>query len=473
MLRNFNRALYTILNALIKPLLLLPIALGIMAVNYNAIVNYVPPLTEEEYYQMSLVEALLAGESMEGYGQFDERELTASYVQHIPYSLNTVALGSSRILQLGQEAAGTPSFFNCGMSGADFYDILGTFYLFDKAGKLPQNLIIALDPWLLNGDLEAFSPRSDIDLYNEFLALKLGIDTDYAPAPQEQETPLTLETLLSLEDFRTNLLAPVAQNETLPEPDLPLVQGDVTQQPTDIMLGDGSVMYSAAFRGASMEEVNNTARVDASTFLRMRDFHTLDEKNCDIFTQFIHYVQGQGVNVVFLLTPYHPIVYTYAFEKYTDWEAFFETEPWYRQLAAENNIPIYGSYNPFVAGCWGEDFYDGLHIRRESLSKIFPGIPAVLEQQQQGMAGSDYALGQRSRITEDTAMHIAHYFSPLPDSQNYTFGGLEEVDGAMCYRIERYSGTQWLASYAVSMEEGWFYRYDTGQRKWVYDLKFS
>lgn len=66
----------------------------------------------------------------------------------------TIALGSSRILQLTREMVGT-SFYNSGTSGGDFNDVLSVFSLYDKAGKLPKNVIIGLDPWLFNTDVDA------------------------------------------------------------------------------------------------------------------------------------------------------------------------------------------------------------------------------------------------------------------------------------------------------------------------------
>ena len=56
--------------------------------------------------------------------------------------------------------------------------MLSVFSLYDKAGKLPKNVIIGLDPWLFNTDVDA-NGSNDPSLYAEFLTEKLGVSTEY------------------------------------------------------------------------------------------------------------------------------------------------------------------------------------------------------------------------------------------------------------------------------------------------------
>lgn len=475
-LRNANKVLYIALQTVVKLCLVLPLIAAIAWVNYLSLtsVDSAPaPLSEEELYNIAIAKALLGGQNLKGYDQLDEREILALYAEYLETPLDTIALGSSRVLQLNNAISGSTQYFNCGMSGADFYDILGTFYLFDRADKLPKNMIIALDPWLLNAD--AFTSRSNEELYNEFLTLKLGVDKGYKPAEPEPEEPveITFSDLLNIDTFRQSVFSPVQPKteELLPEIKLPLAEGDIYDQPVNIKLADGSVMYTPAFRNSDPETVEAVARVDAGNFLWMENYTAPDPERCEIFERFIQYAQQRGVNVVLVMIPYHPTVYSFATENSQRWPGFFETEPWFINFALENDIPLYGSYNPFVTGCWQQDFYDGLHIKGEALQRIFPGISQVLQEQQQGQAGSAYHFWE-PRISPETALQIAQYYSPIQPPHEYRQNGTVIINSEDCYLIERYSGSSKIASYAVGLNDGLFYRYDTTHAEWVIDKRF-
>ena len=56
-------------------------------------------------------------------------------------------------------------------------------------------------------------------------------------------------------------------------------------------------------------------------------------------------------------------------------------EPWLRDYAQAQGIPLYGSYDAESLGLVGDDFYDGLHCRGSGIAKFFPGMGAVLAEQ--------------------------------------------------------------------------------------------
>ena len=81
---------------------------------------------------------LLEGSIVSGYDQMDERQVLEVYAQNLPEGPKTLALGSSRVLQLGEELVGGGSFFNAGISGAGPMDVMNIWYLFEREGKLPE-----------------------------------------------------------------------------------------------------------------------------------------------------------------------------------------------------------------------------------------------------------------------------------------------------------------------------------------------
>ena len=82
---------------------------------------------------------------------------------------------------------------------------------------------------------------------------------------------------------------------------------------------------------------------------------------------------SRGVQVTLVLTPFHPI-YWQKLTTDPDYAGVQQAEQTVRALAARCGVEVYGSYDPAKAGCGNLDFYDGLHIRRESIANYFPGI---------------------------------------------------------------------------------------------------
>ncbi|MDO5601171.1 MAG: SGNH/GDSL hydrolase family protein [Oscillospiraceae bacterium] len=322
-------------------------------------------------YERQLVETLQAGQAVAGYDEsmLDEREIMRLYIQTMEKK-DYIVLGSSRGLQLTQDyvPAGS-SFFNLGVSGSDFRDMLGLYYLLEKNDKLPAHLILVLDPWLLFNSPDAFSKRSNIELYKEFLAEGLGLPVEY----EKPDYSLQLEALLSPSIFQENIRYYFRDRTGEDEP--LSATGNWYAQDTTLRLPDGSQLYDVKQRSRSQNEIDFDAlAVVSSAFFRVEDFRSLDEELTAQLEAFIRHIKAQGVQITFVLTPYHPTTYEIALRDWERFPAFFEMEDYYRALAKKEGITLYGSFDPDVSGCKSADFYDGLHIKRESLYKIFPGF---------------------------------------------------------------------------------------------------
>lgn len=478
------------------------------------------------------VRALLAGYPLKAYNQLNERLLLTLLIEALDTPFDTLALGSSRVLQVNSTVADAGSFYNCGVSGADYRDIMTTFYRFEKAGKLPGTVIIGLDAWLLSPSPEALTARSDDVLFRELLTERLGYDADWlppgyasappdAPKPEDiaeandapstsapaaaesgtteaEPTPDDTEAaadgsffaLLDLARFAENLpaffagdaaasatdsSADAAETPWVPDESVPVVQGDPYQQHTEVKLPDGQALYTVDYRMASGELVEQKAEAQAHTFIRMNDYYAPDAEQCELFHRFIQYVQACGVEVVFLLTPYHPTVYTYATEYADQYTGFFQTEPWFTWYARQYDIPLYGSYNPTVTQTYGDAFYDGLHIKSEAIQTFFPGVRAIGSALAEGTPATSHWLqtGERVNYTAAEAIVRDKYDIPAPEA---THAALDvAINGALCHVVARYAedGATLLARYAVSRTEGIIYRWDTQLGAWEIDRRFN
>lgn len=468
-LKKLGRALLTGVKIALKSLLLLPIP--IFMVWFSRSTAEIAALQVNQF-ERDCAKALLAGEALSGFDQLNERLILSQLIANLEQPFDTVAIGSSRILQMTAEHAGSDSFYNCGLSGADYRDIVNVFYQFELAGKLPKNLIIGLDPWILNSDPNKLHRFSDNEMFEAFVTTRLGWNTGYVPPVEEAEDPAKL---LSPVTFRQNLEFTLTDDTKALPP--PLAEGDWYDQPSQLKLPNGTTLYPKAWREADQGEVTLRAMTEMQTFLNMDDFLAPSEELCLLFHQFVQYARSQGVNVTLVMLPYHPIVYTYASENAGRYPGFFLCEPWFIAYAKMYDLPLYGSYNPYVTGSEEQDYYDGLHVRGEVIPSIFPGLGEVAARQAAGEpAMSGWNTGERPRVLYATAERLVRQRNEIPQSEPTRAAADVSIRGELCWQMERMSGEGddaiVLARYAVSRRQGVVYRFDTDLNQWVYDVRF-
>ena len=380
LVRTLLYRFFTGLEILIKFCFFIPILLFIVWFSHKVDIS---GLFQGELAPREVANMLLAGDTVSNYDKLDERAVLELYVQNLPEEQvpETIALGSSRVLQLQQELVGG-SFFNMGLSGASAMDVMNCFYLLDKEGKLPKNLIIEVDPWLFNGENPTLNQQADTELFPEFLQNALGIESDY----QEPDKLELWKALIDPAYFQGNVkyaLKQRATGETTTEDgeSIPFqpVSGDLDQLEYNAKAPDGTVVYQADFRNWNYDQVMAEVLDQAGTLNGLHGFSQMDPYWTDLFERFVSYVQSKDVNVVLLLTPYHPFIIKYVHDNPQGFDGFFDVEPWLRSFAQEHNIPLYGSYHASRIGVPESLFYDGLHCKPEALKLYFPGIEAALQ----------------------------------------------------------------------------------------------
>ncbi len=409
-MRKIWRVLQVILIPFKAALIIIPLIALMVYTNYT--------IDSSGLYQLgdvtnrAIVELLLSGENVTNYSQMEERSFLSLYSAMLPeeQTPEILALGSSRILQLREDVF-SESFYNAGMMGADYRDVMNQIYTFDKEGKLPQTVIIGIDPWFFRGEEEWLEMRADEELYNEFLSVALGKQTDYEPEVESDDfikaneifqkySPLfldeektlydynitseTLSALFEVAYFQGNLnyqartQSENAENDDAEGEDIPfkaISEAAMQNAEMEIKLADGSIFYAESFRNGTEEEILALALEQSGTFLRMIGYTELDKSQTEIFEEFVNYLKSKDINVYFFLAPYHP--FTYEFQSAMNMEqvsGFFEIEPYILEYAQKENIPVIGSYDPFKLGLEGTDFFDGLHVKPEGIAKFFGGI---------------------------------------------------------------------------------------------------
>ncbi|WP_294722733.1 hypothetical protein [uncultured Gemmiger sp.] len=400
-LRGLARRIYFGVKTASRVVLLVPILVFMVAFSYNVDRS---GLFQGALAPRRIVDLMLQGYDVTNFEQMDERQVVQLFAQDVEQAPEAIGIGSSRVLQFNRENTGVDTFFNMGVTGADVRDNMTSYYKMVSYGKTPKVLLWSIDPWVFYGSEAAFDARADADLYNEFLTKVLNVPTDY-------EEPDKVELWKALADpayFQGNVdyyiknrgQATVTDDEGNTIEFNP-VQGDPYDQTTTIKRSDGSVLYDVAFRTQTADQIRTLAAEACMSFnsVHMEGFDAMSDTQIQAFTSFMNYAKDQGTTVILVLSPWHPYLYGYLLTEPELHKGFFEVENWLRQYCAQNNVPLYGSYDPAcIEGLEETDFFDGLHCAGTGITRFFPGVPQALQQLETGTLPDPLAVYPRTSL---------------------------------------------------------------------------
>lgn len=409
-LHGLARRLYFGGKTLFKCALLLPILVFMVAFSYQVDRS---GLFQGALAPRRIVDLMLQGYDVTNFEQMKERDVVQLFAQDVPQTPQVIGVGSSRVLQFNRELVGSDSFFNMGVTGADVRDNMTSYYKMVSYGKVPEVLLWSVDPWVFFGSEAAFDERADAELYNEFLTKVLGVQTDY-------EEPDKVELWKALADpayfqgnvdyFVKNRGQTTVTDDEGNTIEFNPVTGNPYRQTATIKRTDGSVLYDTAFRGQTQDQILSLAAAACETFnsVHMEGFDTLDKTQCEAFDAFIRYAQSQGTTVVLILSPWHPYLYDYLLSEPENHSGFFAVEAYVRKYCAQNNIPLYGSYDPTkMTGLVEMDFFDGLHCKDSGIKKFFPGVTQILSDVQNNTLPDPLAVTARTRLPTEEELAAA------------------------------------------------------------------
>ena len=400
-LRGLARCIYFGVKTASRVVLLVPILVFMVAFSYNVDRS---GLFQGALAPRRIVDLMLQGYDVTNFEQMDERQVVQLFAQDVEQAPEAIGIGSSRVLQFNRENTGVDTFFNMGVTGADVRDNMTSYYKMVSYGKTPKVLIWSIDPWVFYGSEAAFDARADADLYNEFLTKVLNVPTDY-------EEPDKVELWKALADpayFQGNVDYYIKnRGQTTVTDDegntieFNPVQGDPYDQTTTIKRSDGSVLYDVAFRTQTADQIRTLAAEACMSFnsVHMEGFDAMSDTQIQAFTSFMNYAKDQGTTVILVLSPWHPYLYGYLLTEPELHKGFFEVENWLRQYCAQNNVPLYGSYDPAcIEGLEETDFFDGLHCAGTGIARFFPGVPQALQQLETGTLPDPLAVHPRTSL---------------------------------------------------------------------------
>lgn len=355
---------------LIKKLLLFtPLLAGMMFVSYK-----VDPsgLFWGSGFERIASEYMLQGFYIDGYERLDGRTLNETYAKNVSYAPQILVNGSSRSMMIDSSfVAGDKTFYNAANVGGDIYDFFTSYYIFAKENKEPEIMVLGVDPWIFNDDDSAIDMRSNAELYYEFMGEELGY-TDYTyeePNPYEK-----YQALIDPSYFQGSVAYYFKDKSADATPQI-VEESEVYNHNEVIKTPDGSIIYDVKFRTRPQEQADYDALTMSHTDIyRLHDFYQLSETYTEQFERFISYLQAKNIKVIIYIPAYHPYVYDAMAADYQTYHCLFEVEEYLKNISKEYSLEIYGSYSPYRLNLTNEDFYDGLHLRPESVKKVLPEI---------------------------------------------------------------------------------------------------
>lgn len=285
----------------------------------------------------------------------DERKFLASRLEGELKPVDTIFIGSSRIMQVNSSMSKAPSL-NLSVSGASIEDHIA--FTSEAASKLePSKVIIGADPWLLNKLNGQNRWKSISDLYSYWLN---NLSKGTKAAPYFTVVP-------------TNHVAhgnlPIAQ----------AIYGKINLNHSATITNasieakakkayDGFHIYGEKYAYQNQESINKG--FDSLLHYAMLDFE-LDLNAENELSMLIGWLKNQNIQVTLLLSPYHPTLYSRIIKEKS---IILNMEKRYRNLAKKLGIELVGSYDPNHVGCSKTDFYDGMHPKEKCMAKIVSTI---------------------------------------------------------------------------------------------------
>ena len=360
---------------LLRVLIFAVIALGIVVgINYFVDASHV--ITSRSLEQMARL--VLEGNTVAVPENYNERIYQMAVLDQIKEMPETVVIGNSRGMYLGEEVTGYQSLFNHCVSGAcieDYYAIPAMYW--QKFGKIPPQVIVEVSPWLLDdGNPEdrwstLFSYRSAVEgLYQRLNGRKpevlLGEVDPFNSRGQpfySRENPW-----LSLPYFQYNCF-------TIRQKGLDAFKGDPVRVSTDpaeaAELPDGSLRYPANLENPSPERLARVRAITGPVTFEHADRMTgPGEESTEAFTNLIRYLQDQGTEVILYLAPFSPTQCGYSFDQHLN-PAFREAEEFLRGFAEENGIRLIGGFDARRFWLTDEQFSDESHPDKEAVKTVW------------------------------------------------------------------------------------------------------
>jgi hypothetical protein len=295
---------------------------------------------------------------------WSEREIKQNLASRIT-NADCAIIGSSRVMQISSRLEEpcfselSSSIVNLGVSGGSLEDYMALSWELLQNSKRPSKIIFGIDPWALN-----WRQDSRWATYKEsYNSMRMLLTENAGDTSETSSTTFNaLQNLINLEYFQRSLSMIGVETHTITEaPEFDPEFG--IQHP--VFRPDGSLVYSETIikRAADPER-----KIEAGDYKIIEHGTVISSVASQLFKQLVLHLKSEGIEVHFMLIPYHHSAWANQNSRVV--AVMQEVETAVIGLADELDIAAWGSYNPKIVECDSSGFYDYMHPKASSLIHI-------------------------------------------------------------------------------------------------------
>jgi hypothetical protein len=326
---------------------------GIPFVIFIVIINYFGDCANlyNVGFEDKIIKIRNSGLNVTNINNYDERLVQRGYIEQMKTIPAVVVLGSSRSMLISSEYLNSP-VLNLSVSGATIQDYIAMYWILKKQNKLPQKIIINVDPWLLTENLAQIRWKSLEKEYNEFNGLnELKMFEEFFK--YQQLFSFSYFQCSSKQLFQTKQ-DPIGTNSMF--------------NSANTVLPDGSIVYGEKYRNTLEKEVIQSVTELISTKGSILNHNgAISDKLLNEFSNFITKIKADGVSISFFLAPYHPLIYDHQAKNGNGLKKF---EDKITAIGVSKSIEILGTFNPHKLPINYLGFFDGIHCKNETIKWI-------------------------------------------------------------------------------------------------------
>lgn len=284
----------------------------------------------------------------------DERLLKASFILKDRGKKNTVILGSSRSMTIGEE---NKNILNLAVSGANLKDDLALLYRYILVNKkVPENIIIGIDPWVFNKVEDTRYKVLEED-YQKMINLINGENNKIS---KNIKVLKDLEYLIKISTLKDSIS--ILKNRGLKRNKPINATNDSINEIGNVYLKNNRrLQYSR-----KMEDNFSNDNWKIYKDYQLSSFKEIDIERKKIFENFIIWARKEKINLIIYLPPYNPKHYKEYILKTPYNNLFNEIIKYIKELENKYSIKVIGTY--FDSSLKDSDFYDGIHKRNVNIN---------------------------------------------------------------------------------------------------------
>jgi len=322
-----------------------------------------------------ITDDLLSGKMIAGQPAFQFRPFQRLIIKKMKKIPSTIALGSSRTIQLRTSYLGLNQgrFFNHSLPIAVLNDFMAILGCYKRKGVFPKTIIIGVDPDIFSkgfGTNRRWRPIA-FDYYyllnyieGSISKLKLFYELIKIKVLKMNSLLLYRQAIANYKYFKKvrkrGFDYKVVENTSIDD---------------WVIAPDGSLHFPPSVR--YQDDAITQKKCQSVLNNRIRKYRQISLHFKERFITLIDFLLNNGTQIVFFLSPYHPLVYQ-EIKKKKEPHFVIKIEKMVRSLAQQRKIPVFGSYDPSRFGFSSRDFFDGSHVHDYAVKEIFRDYREVM-----------------------------------------------------------------------------------------------